>query len=109
MILLLCGSTLNRMPPGTYLPGLHTTPAGSGQKYKDHLQVITVINFKGGSCKKTTSAHLAQECVLHSYQLEFDLMDGGTLYDAIRYDDPVPHRIEITRTFRCRHHKTNHV
>jgi chromosome partitioning protein len=27
---------------------------------------------------------------LHGFQPEFDLVDGGTLYDAIRYDDPVP-------------------
>src|SRR5271166_6644231 len=26
----------------------------------EHLQVIAVVNFKGGSCKTTTSAHLAQ-------------------------------------------------
>jgi len=86
--------------PGTYLPG---------RRAGDHLQVIAVINFKGGSGKTTTSAHLAQKCALdgyrvlaidldpqaslsalHGYQPEFDLADGGTLYDAIRYDDPVP-------------------
>jgi chromosome partitioning protein len=86
--------------PGTYLPG---------RKDGDHLQVITVINFKGGSGKTTTSAHLAQKMALdgyrvlaidldpqasfsalHGYQPEFDLLDGGTIYDAIRYDDPVP-------------------
>jgi len=27
---------------------------------------------------------------LHGFQPEFDLLDGGTLYDAIRYDDPCP-------------------
>jgi chromosome partitioning protein len=86
--------------PGTYLPG---------RMPGDHLQVITVINFKGGSGKTTTAAHLAQKCALdgyrvlaidldaqaslsalHGFQPEFDLADGGTLYDAIRYDDPVP-------------------
>lgn len=86
--------------PGTYLPG---------RRPGDHLQVITVINFKGGSGKTTTAAHLAQKCALdgyrvlaidldaqaslsalHGFQPEFDLADGGTLYDAIRYDDPVP-------------------
>ena len=88
--------------PGTYLPG---------RRKGDHLQVITVINFKGGSGKTTTAAHLAQKCALdgyrvlaidldpqasfsalHGFQPEFDLLDGGTLYDAIRYDDPVPLR-----------------
>jgi chromosome partitioning protein len=86
--------------PGTYLPG---------RRAGDHLQVITVINFKGGSGKTTTAAHLAQKCALdgyrvlaidldpqaslsalHGFQPEFDLLEGGTLYDAIRYDDPVP-------------------
>jgi len=95
--------------PGTYLPG---------RRPGDHLQVITVINFKGGSGKTTTSAHLAQKAALdgyrvlaidldpqasfsalHGFQPEFDLADGGTLYDAIRYDDPVPLRDIIRPTY----------
>ncbi len=95
--------------PGTYLPGRR-----DGNK----LQVITVINFKGGSGKTTTSAHLAQKLALdgyrvlgidldpqasfsalHGFQPEFDLLDGGTLYDAIRYDDPVPLREIIRKTY----------
>ena len=86
--------------PGTYLPG---------RRGDDHLQVICVINFKGGSAKTTTAAHLAQKMALdgyrvlavdldpqaslsalHGFQPELDLLDGGTLYDAIRYDAPVP-------------------
>lgn len=95
--------------PGTYLPG---------RRAGDHLQVITVINFKGGSGKTTTSAHLAQKAALdgyrvlaidldpqasfsalHGFQPEFDLADGGTLYDAIRYDDPLPLRDIIRPTY----------
>jgi len=95
--------------PGTYLPG---------RREGDHLQVITVINFKGGSGKTTTAAHLAQKMALdgykvlaidldpqaslsalHGFQPEFDLLDGGTLYDAIRYDDPVPLREVIQQTY----------
>ena len=95
--------------PGTYLPG---------RRPGDHLQVITVINFKGGSGKTTTAAHLAQKCALdgyrvlavdldpqasmsalHGFQPEFDLIDGGTLYDAIRYDDPVPMASIIRKTY----------
>ncbi|MBD3787424.1 MAG: plasmid partitioning protein RepA [Sphingomonadales bacterium] len=95
--------------PGTYLPG---------RREGDHLQVVTVINFKGGSGKTTTAAHLAQKCALdgyrvlaidldpqaslsalHGFQPEFDLLDGGTLYDAIRYDDPVPLRSIIRKTY----------
>lgn len=85
---------------GDYLPG---------RRDGDHLQVIGVMNFKGGSGKTTTAAHLAQWLALHGYRVlgidldpqasftalhgvqpEFDLPDGGTLYDAIRYDAPVP-------------------
>jgi len=36
---------------------------------------------------------------LHGFQPEFDLLDGGTLYDAIRYDDPVPLRDVIQKTY----------
>lgn len=95
--------------PGTYLPG---------RREGDHLQVVTVINFKGGSGKTTTAAHLAQKMALdgyrvlavdldpqaslsalHGFQPEFDLLDGGTLYDAIRYEDPVPIRDVIQKTY----------
>lgn len=95
--------------PGTYLPG---------RRDGDHLQVITVINFKGGSGKTTTAAHLAQKAALdgyrvlaidldpqaslsalHGYQPEFDLLDGGTLYDAIRYENPLPLRDVIQETY----------
>jgi chromosome partitioning protein len=72
----------------------------------DHLQVIAVVNFKGGSGKTTSAAHLAQHLAmqgyrvlavdldpqaslsaLHGYQPEFDVEDNGTLYGAIRYDE----------------------
>ena len=95
--------------PGTYLPG---------RREGDHLQVVTVINFKGGSGKTTTAAHLAQKLALdgyrvlaidldpqaslsalHGVQPEFDLVDGGTLYDAIRYEDPVPIKSVIQKTY----------
>jgi chromosome partitioning protein len=95
--------------PGTYLPG---------RREGDHLQVISVINFKGGSGKTTTAAHLALKCALdgsrvlavdldpqaslsalHGFQPEFDMLDGGTLYDAIRYEDPVPLRQVIRKTY----------
>ncbi|RJK93290.1 plasmid partitioning protein RepA [Paracoccus aestuarii] len=95
--------------PGTYLPG---------RRDGDHLQVITVINFKGGSGKTTTAAHLAQKLALdgyrvlaidldpqaslsalHGVQPEFDLPDGGTIYDSIRYEDPLPLRHVIQKTY----------
>lgn len=71
----------------------------------EKLQVIAVVNFKGGSGKTTTAAHLAQYLTLqgyrvlaadldpqaslsalHGYQPEFDVEENGTLYGAIRYD-----------------------
>ncbi|MEZ5838142.1 MAG: plasmid partitioning protein RepA [Geminicoccaceae bacterium] len=95
--------------PGQYLPG---------RREGNHLQVITVINFKGGSAKTTTAAHLAQKSALdgyrvlaidldpqaslsalHGIQPEFDLKDGGTLYDAIRYEDPLPLSDVIQQTY----------
>lgn len=76
-------------------------PARSGQ---EHLQVIAVVNFKGGSGKTTTAAHLAQYhalrgyrvlaidldpqaslSALHGIQPEFDVGENETLYAAIRY------------------------
>ena len=100
---------LGAKSPGTYLPG---------RREGDHLQVICVINFKGGSAKTTTSAHLAQKMALdgyrvlavdldpqaslsalHGFQPELDLLDGGTLYDAIRYEDPVSIREVIRPTY----------
>lgn len=72
----------------------------------EHLQVIAVTNFKGGSGKTTTAAHVAQYFALRGYrtlavdldpqaslsalfglQPEFDLEENETLYGAIRYDE----------------------
>lgn len=72
----------------------------------EHLQVVAVTNFKGGSGKTTTAVHLAQYLglqgyrvlavdldpqaslsALFGYQPEFDVGDNETLYGAIRYDD----------------------
>lgn len=70
----------------------------------DHLQVISVVNFKGGSGKTTTTAHLAQYLALtghrvlaidldpqasltalHGVQPELD--KNPSLFEALRYDD----------------------
>ncbi|WP_114391465.1 plasmid partitioning protein RepA [Notoacmeibacter marinus] len=70
----------------------------------EHLQVISVVNFKGGSGKTTTTAHLAQYLALtghrvlaidldpqasltalHGVQPELD--KNPSLFEALRYDD----------------------
>lgn len=95
--------------PGDYMPG---------RRPGDHLQIIGVMNFKGGSGKTTTSAHLAQKLALmgyrvlaidldpqasltalHGVQPEYDLPEGGTLYDAIRYESPAPISQVIRKTY----------
>lgn len=71
----------------------------------EHLQVISVTNFKGGSGKTTSAVHLAQYLAmgghrvlaidldpqaslsaLFGYQPELDLSGNDTLFGAIRYD-----------------------
>jgi chromosome partitioning protein len=86
--------------------------AKTGRRYQkhrrpgEHLQIIAVVNFKGGSGKTTTAAHLAQHLALqgyrvlavdldpqaslsalHGFQPEFDVGENETLYGAIRYDE----------------------
>lgn len=70
---------------------------------REKLQVLAVVNFKGGSGKTTTAAHLAQHLALtghrvlavdldpqaslsslHGFQPELDQV--SSIYDAIRYD-----------------------
>jgi chromosome partitioning protein len=72
----------------------------------ERLQVLAVTNFKGGSGKTTTSAHLAQYLALRGYRVlavdldpqaslsalfgilpEVHVRANETLYAAIRYDD----------------------
>src|SRR5271163_3478429 len=90
------------------------------KKYVPHrrgsepLQVISVVNFKGGSGKTTTACHLAQHLALtghrvlaidldpqaslsalHGIQPELD--KNPSLYDAIRYDDQKRRIVEVTR------------
>nr|WP_269932838.1 plasmid partitioning protein RepA [Aminobacter sp. HY435] len=83
----------------------------------EHLQVIAVTNFKGGSGKTTSSTHLAQHLALagyrvlaidldpqasmsalFGYQPELDLNGNDTLYGAIRYDDERRPLSEIIRS-----------
>ncbi|RGP35427.1 plasmid partitioning protein RepA [Pseudotabrizicola alkalilacus] len=93
----------------TYLPG---------RREGDGLQVISVVNFKGGSSKTTTAIHLAQRYALRGYRVlamdmdpqaslttmfgyrpEIEFAETGTVYDALRYEDPVPLSQIIRKTY----------
>lgn len=82
----------------------------------EHLQVIAVANFKGGSGKTTSSAHLAQYLALQGYRVlaidldpqaslsallgvmpETDVKANDTLYAAIRYDDQRRPLVDVVR------------
>jgi len=82
----------------------------------ERMQVISVMNFKGGSGKTTTSAHLGQFLALRGYRVlaidldpqaslsalfghqpELDVGENETIYGAIRYDDRRREMPEIVR------------
>ncbi|EPX78284.1 plasmid partitioning protein RepA [Litoreibacter arenae] len=93
---------------GKYVPG---------RREGDKLQVIQLMNFKGGSAKSTATIHLCHYLALAGYRvLAVDLdpqgsltgfcglqteleFDGATIYDALRYDDPLPLRDVIVDTY----------
>lgn len=93
----------------TYLPG---------RREGDDLQVISIVNFKGGSSKTTSAIHLAQRYALRGYRVlaidmdpqaslttmfgyrpELEFAEGGTIYDALRYENPVPLSAVIRKTY----------
>ncbi|MCV6545879.1 MAG: plasmid partitioning protein RepA [Cohaesibacter sp.] len=70
----------------------------------EDLQIISVVNFKGGSGKTTTTSHLAQHLALTGhrvlaidldpqasltalYGIQPELDQTGSLYEALRYDE----------------------
>jgi chromosome partitioning protein len=91
----------------------------------EKLQILSVMNFKGGSAKTTTSAHLAQYLALRGYRVlaidldpqaslsamfghqpELDVRVNDTLYGASRYD---AERREITDIVRSTYTPGLHV
>ena len=89
-----------------------------GRRDGDGLQVISVVNFKGGSSKTTTAIHIAQRFALRGYRVlavdmdpqaslttmfgyrpELEFVEHGTIYDALRYEDPVPLSQVIRKTY----------
>ena len=100
--------TLSRTKGKNYLPI---------RQRGEHLQVIAVTNFKGGSGKTTTAAHLSQFLALRGfrvlaidldpqaslsalfgYQPETDIGADETLYGAVRYDEAARPLAEVIRT-----------
>jgi chromosome partitioning protein len=84
------------------------------RRANEKLQTISVINFKGGSGKTTTAAHLAQHLALtghrvlaidldpqaslsalHGIQPELD--KNPSLYDTIRYDNQRKPIVDVAR------------
>lgn len=89
-----------------------------GRREGDRLQVISVVNFKGGSSKTTATIHLAHRYALRGYRVlvldldpqaslttffgfrpELEFADGGTIYDALRYEGQVPLSEVIQKTY----------
>ena len=89
-----------------------------GRREGDKLQVLSFLNFKGGSGKTTSAIHVAQRLALKGYRVlcvdidpqaslttlfgyrpEYDFLNSGTIYDAIQYDDPVPLADVIQETY----------
>lgn len=127
------------------IPEVHTTPGGrrhysasdlleirsilegtaktagsyvKGRRPGDKVQVLSFLNFKGGSGKTTSAVHTAQRLALKGYSVlamdidpqaslttlfgyrpEYDFLHSGTIYDAIRYDEPVPLSQVVQPTF----------
>ena len=84
----------------------------------EHIQIISIANFKGGAGKTTTAIHLAQKLALDGYRVlaidldpqasmttmfgfrpEIDFPEAGTVYDALRYEDPIPFRDVVRKTY----------
>ncbi|MEP3666559.1 MAG: plasmid partitioning protein RepA [Roseibium sp.] len=100
---------VNAKDPLSYLPG---------RREGDGLQVISTVIFKGGSSKTTLTCHAVQKLALSGYRVlavdldpqaslstifglrpEIELFSSGSVYDAIRYEDPVPMRDIIRKTY----------
>lgn len=82
----------------------------------EHLQIISCVNFKGGSAKTTTAAHLAQYLALNGYRVlavdldpqaslsalygfqpELDVGEHETIYGSIRYSADACHPKDVIK------------
>ncbi|TPE47005.1 plasmid partitioning protein RepA [Amaricoccus solimangrovi] len=94
-----------------------------GRRPGDEMQVISVVNFKGGSSKTTTTIHLAHRYALRGYrvlaidmdaqgslttffgfrpELDFEKEGELTIYDALCYESPAQgiRRADLRRVIR---------
>ncbi len=138
-------SFLRKLHFDNRIPEVHTTPGGRrhysaadvleirkvldstaktkgtylrGRREGDKVQVLSFLNFKGGSGKTTSSIHTAQRLALKGYRVlavdidpqasltslfgfqpEYDFLHSGSIYDAIRYEDPLPFSEIIQETY----------
>lgn len=88
----------------------------TGRRAGEKLAVLAVANFKGGSGKSTTAGILAQRYALRGYRVlaldmdpqaslttlfgyrpELEFSEGGTVYEALRYDDE---RVPLSKVIR---------
>ncbi len=87
------------------------------RRMNEHLQVLAMVNFKGGSAKTTTSVHLAHYLGLHGYRVlvidldpqaslsalfgaqpETEVGPNETIYAALRYDEQRRPLRDVVRT-----------
>lgn len=85
---------------------------------EDHMQVIAIANFKGGAAKTTSCIHLAHRLALKGYRVlsidmdpqgslttnfgyrpEIDFRESGTVYDVLTYDNPIPLKDVIRKSY----------
>lgn len=100
----------NAKDPYQFLPG---------RRPGDKLQIWSTVNFKGGSSKTATVVTFGTRMALRGYRVllidadpqaslttffgyqpEIDFRKGGTLYDAIRYNEGETSRLPITEVLR---------
>ncbi|MEP3330817.1 AAA family ATPase [Sedimentitalea sp.] len=89
-----------------------------GRRENDALKITSIMNFKGGASKITSAIHLAQRYALRGYRVltidmdpqaslttmfgyrpEIEFAESGTIYDALRYEDPVPLSEVVRKTY----------
>ena len=92
-----------------YFASIHADQAQQFTPTRDpaeHLQVLAVANFKGGSAKTTTCLHLSHYLALHGYRVlvidldpqaslstmfgfqpELNIAENETIYACLRYDE----------------------